>query len=137
MIGLPLEGEKILFGASIKHSRLHLRLHRKRDMHGHLVTIEIGIVCRAHQRMDADCLPFDQLWLKSLDRETVQSRSTIQQHRVTLGDFIKDVPNLGRLPLNQFLGAAHSVNVALLLESPNDEWFEQNQGHLFRQARTG
>ena len=93
-------------------------------MHGHLVTIEIGVISRADQRMDTNCLPFDQLWLESLDREAVQGRGTIQQNRVALGDLVKNVPHFRRLPFDQFLGAAHRVDVALLLKSPNDKWLK-------------
>ena len=78
-----------------------MSLDRKRHVDGHLVAVEVRVVSRANQRMNANGLAFDQLRLEGLDGETVQRRSTIQQDRVALGDFIKNVPDLGRLALDQ------------------------------------
>ncbi len=75
--------------------------------------------------------------LESLDRETVQGRGAVQENRVPLGDFVEDVPHFRRLTLDELLGAAHGVHMALLLEAADDEGLEQNERHLLREDRTG
>src|SRR4029453_6366098 len=64
----------------------------------------------------------------------MEGRSAIQKDGMSLGNFVKDVPDLGRLALNEFLRAAHGVDVALLLEASDDERLKENEGHLLRQA---
>jgi len=44
----------------------------ERHVHRHLVAVEIGVVGRADERMDADCLAFDQDRFEGLDREAVR-----------------------------------------------------------------
>jgi hypothetical protein len=73
MIGLPLEGEKMLFGRHHQQARFHLRLDGQRNVHGHLVAVEVGVVGGTNERMNADRLAFDQLRLERLDRQTVQA----------------------------------------------------------------
>ena len=53
----------------------------QRDVHRHLVAVKVGIERRADQRMQLDCATLNQLWLESLDAQTVQRRRPVQQHR--------------------------------------------------------
>src|SRR6185503_15311321 len=103
---------------------LQLRLDGKRDMHGHLVPVEVRVVGGADQRMNADGFALDEHGLERLDGKPVQRRRAVEQHGVALGDFFKDVPNLRGLALNHLLGAAHRVDVAQFLEAANDERLE-------------
>ena len=84
--------------------------------------------------MNADRFAFDQLRLKRLDREPVQSRRAIEQHRMSAGDFVENVPHFRRLALDHLLRAAHGVDVAEIFQPPDDERLEQNQRHLLRQT---
>ena len=103
-------------------------------MHGHLVAVKVGIVSGANEWMNSNGFAFDEQRFKRLDRQPMQGRGAVQQHGMSLRDLFQDVPNFRRLTLNHFFGAAHGVDVAEVLETTNDEWFEQNQRHLFRQT---
>ena len=50
-----------------KHESLgfDLGLDRKRDMNGHLVTVEIRVKGRADKRMDLDGLALDKEWART------------------------------------------------------------------------
>ena len=98
-----------------EHTGFHLRFHRERHMDSHLVAVEVRVVSRADERVDADGFAFDQLWFKRLDRQSMQSRRPIEQHRMTLGDFVKNVPDFRRLALNHFFRAAHRVHITEIL----------------------
>ena len=109
---------------------LHLGLDRKRNVDGHLVTVEVGVVGRTNEGVNADGFTFDELRLEGLDRKTVKSRRAVEKDRVTLGDFREDVPHFGGLAIDHLLGRAHGVAIAKLLEAADDEWFEQGERHL-------
>src|SRR6476620_4989858 len=116
-----------------QHARFQLRLDRQRHVHCHLVAVEVGVVRGANERVNANGFTLDQLRFKRLNRETVQSWSTIQKHRMTPGYFVENVPHLRCLALDHFLCAAHCVDVAEIFQPTNDEGLEKNQRHLFRQ----
>ena len=120
--------------AEHQHVRLHLRFRRKRNMHGHLVAVEIGVECRADQRMHFDRLAFHQHRFEGLDAETVQRRRSVQQYRMVLDDVFQDVPNHRVLLLDKLLGLLDGRAVAVLLEPLVDERLEQFQGHLLGQS---
>ena len=103
-------------------------------MDGHLVAVEVGVVGRADERMDADRLALDEDGLEGLDREAVERRRAVEQHRVALGDLLEDVPDLGRALLDHLAGAAHGVHEAELLQAADDERLEEDERHLLRQA---
>ena len=48
---------------------------RQRDVHGHLVAVEVGVEGGADQRMQLDRLAFDQHRLERLDAQTMQRRA--------------------------------------------------------------
>ena len=70
-----------------------LRFGRQRNVHGHLVAVEVGVERGADQRMDLDRLAFDEHRLKRLDAEAVERRGAVQQDRVVLDDLFEDVPD--------------------------------------------
>src|SRR5690242_786550 len=84
--------------------------------------------------MNANSLTFNELGLESLDRETVQSRSAVEENRMTTGDLFENVPDLSGLTFDHFLGRTNSVDVAELFEAADDERLEQNQCHLLGQT---
>src|SRR5215475_7753891 len=116
-----------------QHARFQLRLDRQRHVHRHLVAVEVGVVSSANERVNSNGFTLDQLRFKRLNRETVQSRSTIQEHWMTPGYFIENVPYFRRLALNHLFRAAHCVDASEILQSANDERFEENQRHLLGQ----
>jgi hypothetical protein len=74
---------------------LGLRLCRQRQVHRHLVAVEVGVERGADQRVDLDGLALDQLRLERLDAEAVQRRRTVEQHRVLGDDLLEHVPHHG------------------------------------------
>src|SRR4051794_2427184 len=116
-----------------QHARFQLRLDRQRHVHSHLVAVEVGVVRGANERVNTNGFTLDQLRFKRLNRETVQSRRTIQEDRMAPGYFVENVPDFWRLALNHFLRAAYRVHVPEIFEPTNDERLEENQRHFFRQ----
>ena len=73
---------------------LGLRLGGQRQVHGHLVTVEVGVERLTDQRVQLDGLALHQLRLEGLDTQAVQRRCAVQQHRVLGDDLFEDVPHL-------------------------------------------
>src|SRR5699024_3626137 len=76
----------------------------QRQVHGQLVTVEVGVERRAHERVQLDGLALDQLGFEGLDAQTVQGRCAVEQHRVLGDDLFEDVPHLRVLALDHPLG---------------------------------
>ena len=119
---------------SISIAGFDLRFRRQRNVHRHLVAVEVGVERRADQRMDLDGLAFHQHRLERLNAQAVQRGSAVEQHRVVLDDFFQDVPNHRVLLLHHFLGLLDGGAVAALLQPVIDERLEQFERHLLRQA---
>ena len=119
-----------------QHQRvgLDLRLDGEWQMHGHLVTVEVGVEALADQRMKLDRIPFNEHRLERLNAHAMQGGGTIQQHRVVADHLFEDIPYLGILPLQHLLGALDGIGMAEFLEPPNDERLVELQGDLFRQT---
>src|SRR5690606_26628818 len=111
-----------------------LRFKRQRNVHGHLVTVEVGVVGRTHQRVQLDCLTFDQNRLKCLNTQTVQRGRTVQQYRVLTDHFGQDVPDFRRFPLNHLLGSFDGGRQTTMLQLAEDKRLEQLQSHLLGQT---
>ena len=103
-------------------------------MDGHLVAVEVGVVRRAHQRMDLDRLTLDQHRLERLDAQTMQRRRAVEQYRMVFDDLVQHVPDLRPDALHHALGALDVVRLAAVDELLHDERLEQLERHLFRQT---
>ena len=117
-----------------QHAGFHLGFRRQRNVHCHLIAVEIGVECGADQRVNLDGLAFHQYRLKSLNAEAVKRRRAIQQHRMVLNHLFQDVPHDGLLLLHHFLGLLDGGAVSGLLQTVIDERLEQFQRHLLGQA---
>ena len=104
VIGRPVGRRQDVVGAQHQHLGLDLRFRRERHVDRHLVAVEVGVESGADQRVDLDRLALDQDRLERLDAETVQRRRAVEQHRVVLDHLFEDVPDLGILLLDEFLG---------------------------------
>ncbi len=111
-----------------------LRFGRERDVHGHLVAVEVRVEGGADERMDLDRLAFDEHRLKRLDAEAVEGRGAVQQDGVILDDLFEDVPDDGLLHLDHLFGLLDGGAVAGLLEAVIDEGLEELERHLLGQA---
>src|SRR5690348_4780508 len=121
-------------GRHHQDARFELRFQRQRHMHRHLVAVEIGIECRAHQRVQLDRLALDQHRFEGLDAEAVQRRSAVQQDRMFADHLFEDVPHFRPLLLDHALRRLDRAGEAVELELRVDEWLEELERHLLRQA---
>ena len=103
-------------------------------MNRHLVAVEIGVERGADQRMQLDRLALDQHRLERLDAEAMQGRRAVEQHRMLADHLFEDVPDLRLLFLHQLLRLLDGLAEALRLKPRIDEWLEQLERHLLRQA---
>ena len=103
-------------------------------MYRHLVSVEVRVECRAHQRVDTNRLALDEHRLESLDAQSVKGRRTVQQNRVILDDVLEDFVNLRVGALHDLLGALDRLGLAALLELVDDERLEQLDRHRLGQA---
>ena len=76
----------------------------QRQVHGHLIAVEVGVERRTSQRMQLQRLALDQLGLERLNTETVQRRGAVHQHRMPLDDILENIPNHRVLAVDDFLG---------------------------------
>ena len=83
-------------------------------MNCHLVTVEICVEGATSQRVQLDCLTFNELGLKGLNTQAVQRRCTVQQHGVLADHVVEDVPHLGALAFNLALCSLHILGKVLL-----------------------
>ena len=97
-------GERIAVGrrqdvvrAEHQHRSFDLRFRRKRNVHGHLVAVEVRVERGADERMDANGLAFDEHRLERLNAEAVQRGSAVQQHGMLADHVLENVPD-DRLP---------------------------------------
>ena len=117
-----------------EQTALELGLERQRNVHGHLVTVEVGVERRADERVNTNGLSFDEHRLESLDAESVKGRRAVQQHRVIANDLFENLVHLRRFLLDDLLGALHRLGDSLLDELMNDERLEQLQRHRLGQT---
>ena len=103
-------------------------------MHGHLVTVEVGVERAADERVDLDGLALDQLRLEGLDAEAVQGGRAVEQHGVLGDDLFEDVPHDRAGALDHPLGGLDVLRVRQVDQALHDERLEQLERHLLGQA---
>ena len=121
-------------GRHHQRPRLELGLDGQRDVHRHLVAVEVRVERRAHQWMKLYRLAFDKHGLERLDAEAVKGGRAVEEHRVFANHLLQDVPDLGTLPLDQPLRGLDRRGETAKLKLSEDERLEQLQRHLLRQS---
>ena len=111
-----------------------LRLHRKRNVNGHLVAVEVGVKGGTGQRVQLDGFALNQHGLKGLNAQTVQRRRAVEQHRMLADHLFEDIPHLGLDALDHALGRFDVVGVAAGDKLLHHEGLEQLDGHLLGQT---
>ncbi len=121
---------------ALEHKQLCLQdgLVGQGQVNSHLVAVEVGIECRTCQGMQLYGLALDHLGLEGLDTQTVQRRSTVQEHGVALHDVLQNVPNDGILTVHYLLGALHRLDDAALNELADDKRFVELGSHQLGQT---
>ncbi|RMO83569.1 hypothetical protein ALQ34_05340 [Pseudomonas syringae pv. maculicola] len=115
-------------------TRFELGFQRQRNVNSHLVTVEVGVVRGADQRVKLNSLTFDQNRFKCLDAKTVKRWRTVQKHRVFANDFGKNVPDFWQLALDHFLGCFDGRGQATHFQLAENERLEQLESHFLRQT---
>ena len=128
-----MRGREDVVGGDHQHPRLGLSLRRERQVHGHLVAVEVRVERVADQRVDLDRLALDEHRLERLDAEPVERRRAVQQHRVLRDHLLEDVPDLGHHRLDHLLGGLDVLDRLALDEPAHDERLEQLERHELRQ----
>ena len=126
-------GEDVV-GRHHQRTGFQLGFQGQRQMHRHLVTIEVRVEGSTHQRMQLDCLTFDQYRLERLDTQTVKGRRPVQHHRVFANHFGEDIPHLGGFALDHLLGSFDRRGQATRFQLGEDKRLEQLQGHFLGQT---
>src|SRR5664280_475122 len=101
-------------------------------MNSHLVSVEVGVEGGAYERRDLDSLLIDKHGFKSLDRQAVEGRRTVEQNDVAFDDLLQNVPHFWRGLLDNVLGDLHAADDAFTHEPVDDMWLEQFERHLLR-----
>src|SRR5271168_1467520 len=128
-----VRGRQDVARAKHEHGGFHLRFRRKRNMHGHLVAVKVGVECGADERVNADGLAFHEHRFERLNAETVQRRSAVEHHGMFADDVFENVPDDRFLLLDHFLGLLDGGAVALGFELVIDEGLEKLERHFLGQ----
>ena len=117
-----------------QHARLGLSLGTQRQVHRHLIAVEVGVECLAHQRVQLNRLALHQHRLEGLDAQPVECRCPIQQHRVLGDDLFEHIPHLRALTLHHPLGALDVLRMVEIDQSLHHERLEQLECHQLGQT---
>src|SRR5690349_16429727 len=102
-------------------------------MHGHLVTVKVGVKSRTGQRVKLNGFSFNKHRLKRLDTETMECWCTVENHRMMPGHFFQNVPDLWLHAFQHALrGFEHDV--FFFHQLANNERFEKLKRHFFWQT---
>ena len=96
---------------ALQHEQLSLEdgLVGEGKVDSHLVAVEVGVESRTCQRVQLNSLTLDELRLEGLDTQTVQRRSTVEEHGVALHHILQDVPDDGLTAVDNLLGRLHGL----------------------------
>ncbi len=131
---IAVGGRQDVVRAEHQHGRFHLRFGRKRDVHGHLVAVEVRVERGADERVDADGFSFDEHGLEGLNAEAVKRGSAVEKHRMLADHVLENVPDDRFLRLDEFLGLLDGGAMARGFELVIDERLEKLERHLLGQT---
>ena len=119
---------------SLKHQHLCFqnRIITQRQVNRHLVTIEVGIERCTSQRVQLNSFTFNHMRLESLNTQTVQSRRTVQQYRMTFHDMFQDIPDHRLLAVYNLLCRFYSLHNTTFNQLTDDKRLVKLCSHQFR-----
>ena len=121
-------------GRHHQNACFELCFKRQRHVNSHLVTVEVRVKRSTNERVQLDCLTFNQSWFESLNTQSVQCRRTVEQNRMLADNLIKDIPNFRTFFFNQLLRLLNSRGEAFGVKTCIDKRLEQFQSHFLRQT---
>ena len=104
----------------------------QRQVHGHLVAVEVGVEGGTSQRVQLQGLALDQFGLESLDTEPVQGRCTVHQYRVAFDHVLEDIPDHRVFAVDNLLGRFNGLDNTAFDQLADDERLVQLGCHVFR-----
>ena len=131
---LPILCRKNIVNGKHEGSCFCLCFHGQRQMAGHLVPIEVGVVARTYERMQLDSPAFPEDRFEGLDTEAVQRRRTVQEYRMFFDHVSQYIPHF-RSQLVHFLAGCFQVaGYASLDQFMHNERLEEFDSHFLRQT---
>ena len=121
-------------GRQHEHACFGLGFNRQRQVHCHLVAVEVSVERGAHEWVQVNGFAFHQLWLECLNTQTVQGWCTVEQHGVFFDDFFEHVPHERVTTLDHALGALDVLGQTTIIQLAHHEWLEQLERHQLRQT---
>src|SRR5690606_21359595 len=106
----------------------------KWQVNSHLVTVEVCVERSTGKRVQLNSLTFNELGLESLNTQTVQSWSTVQQNRVCFQHIFKDSPYDGMLTVYNLLCRFYSRDNTTLNKLPDKERLIKLSSHILRKT---
>ena len=99
-------------------------------MYSHLVTIEVSVKARTHQRVQTDGFTFNQLGLECLDTQPMQRRSTVEEYRMSFQYVLQNLPHHRLFAVHNTLGRFYGLHKATLEHLADDKRLEQLACHI-------
>ncbi len=127
-------GGQDVVGGEHQDARLRLGLCRQRQVHCHLVAVEVGVERVTDERVDLDRLALDEQRLERLDAQAVQRGRAVEQHGVLVDDLLEHVPDLADHRVDHLLGRLDVLRGLALDQAGHDERLEQLERHDLGQA---
>ena len=103
-------------------------------MYRHLVAVKVGVEGGTNERVQLNCLAFDQHRLERLNTKAMQGRCAVEHDRMFADDIFENIPHQRLFGLDHFLGGLDGGCSAQHFELVENKWLEQFQRHFFRQA---
>ena len=132
--GRPSDGFRMLFEDEHQDARLGLGLGRQRQVHCHLVAVEVGVERGTDQRVQLDGLALDQLGSKAWMPRRCRVGARLSSTGCSRDDLLEHVPHLRTEAFDHALGALDVLRVAQVDQPLHHERLEQLQRHLLGQA---
>ena len=127
-------GVKDIVGTKHQHLSFENSLVTKRQVHGHLVTIEVGIEGGTSQGVQLNGFTLNHFGLESLDTETVQSRGTVEEYGVSFHHVLENIPYNGIFAIDDFLRRLPRLDDTALDELADNKRFIELGCHVFGQT---
>ena len=123
-----------IVGCEHQKARFALSFYRKRNVHSHLVAVEVGVERAAGKRMEFYCSALDEHGLERLYAEAVKCGRTVKEHGVFLNNALEHAPDLVARAFDYALGALYVVGLVLCDKFLHDERLEQLERHFLGQT---
>ena len=98
-------------------------------MHGHLISVKVGVESGTHQGMNFDGLSFNQHRLEGLYAESMQGWRTIQQHGVLFNNVFQNIPDYRLVTLHHLLSPFDGGGMPFFLQTVVNKGLEQLKRH--------